>query len=72
MATPEQALAYRTRFTTPVDGRVTVNKAADMSASSRSTVERWHDKLGGPRDAHGDRIFTPAICDTIKRARYGV
>jgi hypothetical protein len=30
---------------------------------------RWHDRVGGPRDFYGRRIWTPEICDAIRVAR---
>lgn len=36
---------------------------------SGDTVRTWHDRVGGPRDTNGRRIWTPEICERIKAAR---
>jgi hypothetical protein len=36
---------------------------------SADTLRRWHDKIGGPRDTSGRRVFTKKICQQIKSAR---
>lgn len=32
-------------------------------------LRRWHDRIGGPRDTAGRRIFTAEVCEEIRRAR---
>jgi len=35
----------------------------------RDTLNKWHDKIGGPRDSNGRRIFTAEVCEQIRQAR---
>lgn len=32
-------------------------------------LREWHDKVGGPKDTNGRRIFTPEVCKKIRAAR---
>lgn len=41
--------------------------ATDLSSSS---ARRWHDRLNGPRDSIGRRIYTADIVEAIKQARH--
>jgi hypothetical protein len=36
---------------------------------SRDTLQVWHDRVKGPRDTAGRRIFTDEICEQIRAAR---
>ncbi|MBK7252050.1 MAG: hypothetical protein IPI06_14620 [Gammaproteobacteria bacterium] len=36
---------------------------------SEITANVWHDKVGGPRDTWGRRLWTPEVCDRIREAR---
>lgn len=36
---------------------------------SRDTLQVWHDRVEGPRDSAGRRIFTDEICEKIRAAR---
>lgn len=36
---------------------------------SRDTLQVWHDRVKGPRDTAGRRIFTDEICEKIRAAR---
>ena len=39
------------------------------SPPSRDTLILWHDRIAGPRDTYGRRIWTPAVCESIRIAR---
>lgn len=39
------------------------------SPPHRDTLNVWHDKVRGPRDSNGRRIFTSEVCAQIRAAR---
>jgi hypothetical protein len=39
---------------------------------SVDTLRLWHDRLGGPRDSAGRRIYTDEMIERIKAARQKV
>ena len=39
---------------------------ADLSASA---LRRWHDRLDGPRDSSGRRLYTAALVEKIRNRR---
>jgi hypothetical protein len=36
---------------------------------SRDTLQDLHDRVQGPRDTNGRRIFTAEVCDLIRSVR---
>jgi hypothetical protein len=36
---------------------------------SRDTLILWHDRIRGPRDTYGRRIWTHEVCEQVRRAR---
>jgi len=36
---------------------------------SRDTLILWHDRIRGPRDTYGRRIWTGEVCEQVRRAR---
>jgi hypothetical protein len=43
-----------------------------QSPLSADTLRIWHDKVGGPRDSTGRRIWTLTVCEQIRAARVAV